>query len=49
MPAREPRTLLAATDLGERCEEVLRTAGALAAASGAALHVLHAFDFAPDP
>jgi nucleotide-binding universal stress UspA family protein len=49
MPAPELRTVLAATDLGEGGEEVLRAAGALAAASGAALHVLHAFDFSPDP
>lgn len=49
MPGAELRTLLAATDLGENGEEVLRTAGELAAASGAVLHVLHAFDFSPDP
>jgi nucleotide-binding universal stress UspA family protein len=49
MPAPELRTVLAATDLGEGGEEVLRAAGALAAAAGASLHVLHAFDFSPDP
>lgn len=49
MPAPALRTVLAATDLGESGEEVLRAAGALASGAGAALHVLHAFDFAPDP
>lgn len=49
MSTRDPRSILAATELGEGGEEVVRTAGALAAATGAELHVLHAFEFTSDP
>ncbi len=38
-------SILVATDLSERSDDVVRAAGALAALTGAALHVLHAFDF----
>lgn len=38
------RSILVATDLTEVSDEVLRAAGALAALTGAQLHVLHAFD-----
>lgn len=37
-------SILAATDLTEASDGVLRAAGAVAAASGASLHVIHAFD-----
>ena len=43
------RTILAATDLSDACDEVLRAAAALARRSGAALHVIHAFDFPQMP
>jgi len=49
MSTRELSSILAATELGEGGEEVVRTAGALAAAAGAELHVLHAFEFVADP
>jgi nucleotide-binding universal stress UspA family protein len=38
-------SILVATDLSERSDDVVRAAGALAALTGARLHVLHAFDF----
>lgn len=38
------RSILAATDLTESSEPVLRAAGALALAAGADLHVVHSFD-----
>ncbi|MFL5539735.1 MAG: universal stress protein, partial [Longimicrobiaceae bacterium] len=40
------RCILAATDLSDASDHVLRSAAAVAAATGAALHVIHAFDFA---
>ncbi|HEX8907003.1 MAG TPA: universal stress protein [Longimicrobiaceae bacterium] len=43
------RTILAATDLTDACDEVLHAAGALAMRTGAALHVIHAFDFPQSP
>lgn len=43
------RSILAATDLSEASDGVLRAAGRLAAATGAALHVVHAFDFPETP
>ena len=43
------RSILAATDLSEVSNEVLRAAGALAARTGAALHVLHVYDFPANP
>lgn len=43
------RSILAATDLSDASDEVLRAAGALAAHTGAELHVLHAFDLPPSP
>jgi len=39
-------SILAATDLSGASDHVLRSAGAVAAATGARLHVIHAFDFA---
>jgi nucleotide-binding universal stress UspA family protein len=42
-------SILAATDLTVASDEVLRAAGALAAATGAALHVVHALDTAVAP
>lgn len=42
-------TILAATDLTDACDEVLRAAAGLARRSGAALHVIHSFDFPPSP
>lgn len=46
-PASVPtRCILAATDLSSASDHVLRSAGALAAATGASLRVIHAFDFA---
>jgi nucleotide-binding universal stress UspA family protein len=39
--------ILAATDLTPASDEVLRAAGAVAARTGATLHVLHAFDLPP--
>lgn len=44
MPSVDIRAVLAATDLTEDSDEVLRAAAALAAAAGASLHVIHAFD-----
>jgi nucleotide-binding universal stress UspA family protein len=38
------RSVLAATDLTEASDDVLRAAAALASAAGAKLHVIHAFD-----
>lgn len=43
------RAVLAATDLTEASDPVLRAAAALCALTGATLHVLHAFDFSPSP
>ncbi|MEW5930248.1 MAG: universal stress protein [Gemmatimonadota bacterium] len=43
------RSILAATDLSEASDEVLRAAGALAACTGAELHVMHAFDLPSAP
>ncbi|HEX7242160.1 MAG TPA: universal stress protein [Longimicrobiaceae bacterium] len=43
------RSILAATDLSEASDEVLRAAGALAAFTGAELHVLYAFELPPPP
>lgn len=43
------RSILAATDLSEASDAVLRAAGCLAAASGATLHVVHAFDLPATP
>jgi nucleotide-binding universal stress UspA family protein len=43
------RAVLAATDLTEASDPVLRAAASVCAATGATLHVLHAFDFAPAP
>lgn len=42
---RKIASILAATDLTEVSDEVLRATAALAALTGAKLHVLHAFDF----
>lgn len=49
MPSPTLRTVLVATELGESGEEVVRTAGAVAAAAGAELHVLHALEFDLQP
>lgn len=43
------RAILAATDLTPASDPVLSAAAALCARTGATLHVLHAFDFAPSP
>jgi nucleotide-binding universal stress UspA family protein len=43
------QTLLAATDLSPAADPVLRAAGAIALRTGAALHVIHAFDLPPSP
>jgi nucleotide-binding universal stress UspA family protein len=43
------RSVLAATDLTPSSEPVLRAAASLCALTGATLHVIHAFDFAPSP
>lgn len=43
------RTIVAATDLTDASDEVLRAAAGLARGTGAALHVVHAFDFPPSP
>lgn len=43
------RSILVATDLTAASDEVMRTAGALAALTGAKLHVLHAYEFTPPP
>jgi nucleotide-binding universal stress UspA family protein len=43
------RSILAATDLTESSEPVLRAAASLCALTGATLHVIHAFDFPPSP
>lgn len=42
-------TILAATDLTDACDEVLRAAAGLARHTGAALYVVHSFDFPPSP
>ena len=42
------RSILVATDLTPLSDEVVRAAGGIAAAKGAELHVLHAFDFPDD-
>jgi nucleotide-binding universal stress UspA family protein len=44
MPSMDIHAVLAATDLTEGSDEVLRAAAALADAAGASLHVVHAFD-----
>lgn len=49
MRTMEIRSILVATDLGEGSDEVVREAARLAAASGAALHLLHAVDLRPAP
>lgn len=49
MRTTEIRSILAATDLTVASDEVLRAAGALALATGAALHVVHAFDLELSP
>ena len=43
------RSILAATDLAEGSDEVVRSAARLAEATGAQLHVLHAFDPVSSP
>jgi nucleotide-binding universal stress UspA family protein len=43
------RSILAATDLSEASDEVLHAAAAVAERTGAALHVLHVYDFPPNP
>ena len=43
------RSVLAATDLREGSDAVIRTAAALAARAGAALYVLHALDLDSPP
>jgi nucleotide-binding universal stress UspA family protein len=43
------RSILAATDLTGACDDVLRAAAGLARATGAALHVVHSFDFPQSP
>lgn len=43
------QTILAATDLSTACDPVLRAAGAVSLRTGAALHVIHAFDLPPSP
>jgi universal stress protein E len=43
------RAVLAATDLTESSDPVLRAAALLCARTGATLHVIHAFDFPPSP
>ncbi|HEX8363601.1 MAG TPA: universal stress protein [Longimicrobium sp.] len=43
------RSVLAATDLSEASYEVLHAAAAIAQRTGAALHVLHVYDFPPNP
>ncbi|HEX8362444.1 MAG TPA: universal stress protein [Longimicrobium sp.] len=43
------RSILAATDLSEASGGVLRAAAAIAGRTGAALHVLHVYDFPPNP
>jgi len=45
MPPIPIRSILVATDLSESSDRVLAAAAALAGRAGAALHVLHAFDF----
>jgi nucleotide-binding universal stress UspA family protein len=49
MEPRAIRSILVATDLSDVSNEVLRAAGAIAARTGAALHVLHVYDFPPKP
>ena len=43
------RSILAATDLSEASNEVLHAAAAIAERTGAALHVLHVYDFPSNP
>lgn len=43
------RSILVATDLTSASDPVLRAATSLCALTGATLHVIHAFDFAPSP
>jgi nucleotide-binding universal stress UspA family protein len=43
------RSILAATDLSEGSDNVLRAAAALARQTGAQLHLLHAFEFESNP
>ncbi len=43
------RSILVATDLSDASDVVLRAAGALAARTGAELHVMHAIDLPPAP
>lgn len=49
MSAHPIESILAATDLSPACDPVLRAAGAIAPRTGAALHVIHAFDLPPSP
>jgi len=49
MKTLEIRSILAATDLSETSNEVLHAAAAVAGRTGAALHVLHVYDFPPNP
>lgn len=42
-------SIVAATDLSPACDPVLQAAGVIARMTGAALHVIHAFDFPPSP
>lgn len=44
MPTPTIRSVLAATDLGEGSDAVVRRAATLAAATGSTLHILHAFE-----
>jgi universal stress protein E len=43
------RSILVATDLGDHSDEIVRSAAALAARTGAVLHVLHALDLDAPP
>lgn len=49
MPSFALRSILVATDLGEESDYVVRTAAALAAGTGAALHLVHGFDLERTP
>ncbi|HEU0300321.1 MAG TPA: universal stress protein, partial [Longimicrobium sp.] len=49
MQPNQIRSVLAATDLTPASDDVLRSAGRLVQASGAALHVVHAFDLELSP
>lgn len=49
MPSSHLRSILVATDLGEGTDTIVARAAGLAAASGAALHVLASFDLQPLP